>query len=57
LQKETDLDASYGRKSVLFRRKSGAARVTIFQGGHEIIPEAGLQWLAKQRRNEQDARP
>ena len=57
LRKETDLDASYGRKSVLFRRKSGAARVTIFQGGHEIIPEAGLQWLAKQRRNEQDARP
>ena len=57
LRKETDLDASYGRKSVLFRRKSGTARVTIFQGGHEIIPEAGLQWLAKQRRNEQDARP
>jgi len=57
LRKETDLDASYGRKSVLFRRKSGAARVTIFQGGHEIIPEAGLQWLAKQRLNEQDARP
>ena len=57
LRKETDLDASYGRKSVLFRRKSGAARVPIFQGGHEIIPEAGLQWLAKQRRNEQDARP
>jgi dienelactone hydrolase len=57
LRKEAVADASYGRKSVLFRRKSGSARVTIFQGGHEIIPEAGLQWLAKQRRNEQDARP
>ena len=57
LRKEAEVDVSYGRKSVLFRRKSGAARVTIFQGGHEIIPEAGLQWLAKQRRNEQDARP
>ena len=50
LRKETAADASYGRKTVLFRRKSGAARVTIFQGGHEIIPEAGLQWLAEQNR-------
>ena len=50
LRKETADDASYGRKTVLFRRKSGAARVTIFQGGHEIIPEAGLQWLAEQNR-------
>ena len=50
LRKETAVDVSYGRKTVLFRRKSGAARVTIFQGGHEIIPEAGLQWLAEQNR-------
>ena len=50
LRKEATVDASYGRKTVLFRRKSGAARVTIFQGGHEIIPEAGLQWLAEQNR-------
>ena len=50
LRKEAAVDARYGRKTVLFRRKSGAARVTIFQGGHEIIPEAGLQWLAEQNR-------
>ena len=43
-------DVSYGKKAVLFRRQSGAARVTIFQGGHEIIPGAALQWLAKQKR-------
>ena len=43
-------DATYGAKKVLFRRQSGPVRVTIFQGGHEIIPEAGLQWLAKQKR-------
>jgi len=43
-------DAIYGAKKVLFRRQSGPVRVTIFQGGHEIIPEAGLQWLAKQKR-------
>lgn len=43
-------DGAYGRKSVLFRRESGAARVTIFEGGHEIVPEAALKWLAKQRK-------
>ena len=44
------VDATYGKKVVLFRRKSGTARVTIFQGGHELISEAALQWLAKQKR-------
>jgi hypothetical protein len=43
-------DKTYGAKRVLFRRQSGAARVTIFQGGYEIIPVAALQWLAKQQR-------
>lgn len=43
-------DKTYGAKRVLFRRHSGSARVTIFQGGHEIIPSAALQWLAKQQR-------
>ena len=43
-------DKSYGAKRVLFRRHSGTARVTIFQGGHEIIPAAALHWLAKQQR-------
>lgn len=50
LRKEAAVDSRYGRKTVLFRRKSGAVRLTIFQGGHEIIPEAGLQWLAEQNR-------
>ena len=50
LSRQAVTDADYGTKKVLFRRQSGTARVTIFQGGHEIIPEAGLQWLAKQNR-------
>ena len=50
LSRQVVTDADYGTKKVLFRRQSGTARVTIFQGGHEIIPEAGLQWLAKQNR-------
>ena len=50
LQGQAPNDASYGKKPVLFRRQSGAARVTIFQGGHDLIAEAALQWLAKQKR-------
>ncbi len=42
-------DETYGREIIL-RRKSGNARVTIFQGGHEGLPEACCAWLAKQRR-------
>ncbi len=43
-------DESYGEKKPLFRRQSGDARVTIFDGGHEIIFEAALNWLNNQRR-------
>ena len=44
------VDPSYGDNKALFRRTSGNARVTIFQGGHNILPEAGLMWLEKQRK-------
>jgi acetyl esterase/lipase len=47
---EVPVDKTYGEKRVLFRRSSGAARVTLFQGGHEMITEAALQWLARQSR-------
>jgi hypothetical protein len=40
------------RKPVLFRKTSGNARVTIFQGGHEIIYEAALAWLEQQRKGQ-----
>lgn len=45
------LAESYGPKRVLFRRQSQGARVTIFDGGHEIVYEAALEWLSRQRRN------
>ncbi len=38
------------RNPALFRRVSGTAQVTIFQGGHDIIYEAGLSWLEHQQR-------
>ena len=43
-------DPDYGKKAPLFRRTSGNARITIFDGGHEIIYEATLIWLAKQQK-------
>jgi poly(3-hydroxybutyrate) depolymerase len=43
-------DPAYGKKAPLFRRSSGKARVTIFDGGHEIIYEAALSWLAEQEK-------
>ena len=38
-------DPSFGKKSPLFRRTSGSATVTIFQGGHEWVAPVVLAWL------------
>lgn len=43
-------DASYAAWTPLFRKTSGNTRVTIFQGGHEMVHQAALNWLAKQQR-------
>jgi acetyl esterase/lipase len=48
--KEPVVDPTYGEKVPLFRRTSGRARVTIFDGGHEILYETALTWLAKQKK-------
>lgn len=37
---------------ILFRRASGAARVTIFDGAHSMHSPSALAWLSKQRKNE-----
>ena len=42
-------DPSYGRQLQL-RRVAGRARVTIFDGGHESLPQAACTWLARQSR-------
>lgn len=39
-------DASYP-KAVLFRREAGPARVTLFDGGHEILFDPIFAWLEK----------
>jgi hypothetical protein len=38
----------YGEKAPLFRRQSGHARITIFDGDHEIVYWAAMTWLAYQ---------
>jgi hypothetical protein len=43
-------DAAYGIHPPIFRAVSGNTRVTIFEGGHEIVHQAALNWLAKQRK-------
>ena len=40
------IDLHYGSKRPLFRKQSGKVRITLFDGGHEGIPSAGLAWLA-----------
>ncbi len=42
-------DPSYGRE-IRLRRRAGPARVTVFDGGHEGLPDAACHWLAEQRR-------
>jgi acetyl esterase/lipase len=40
-------DPSYGKKRPLFRRVSGNATVTIFDGGHELVAPAAISWIEK----------
>jgi len=47
---KADTDPLYGGKRVIFRKVSKNTRVTIFQGRHEIIHEAALNWLSRQRK-------
>jgi len=43
-------DPLYGSRPPLYRRVHGNTRLTLFDGGHEIVHEAALNWLAAQRR-------
>lgn len=43
-------DPLYGKNKVLFRKTSGNARITIFDGSHDLIPAPGLTWLESRRK-------
>jgi pimeloyl-ACP methyl ester carboxylesterase len=43
---KTDIsDPTYGEKRPLFRRESGNATVTIFDGRHELVAPAAIAWF------------
>lgn len=50
--KAASVDPLFGDKTTLFRRISGNARVTIFDGGHEIVHKPALNWLANQKKGQ-----
>ena len=45
-----EADPLYGKRQPIFRKASGNTRVTIFEGGHDIVHPAALNWLATQRK-------
>ncbi|MBO7329806.1 MAG: prolyl oligopeptidase family serine peptidase [Lentisphaeria bacterium] len=47
LQSEEEYPLWGGRK-IHFRRVSGNVRLTIFEGGHDLFPSAGTNWLSLQ---------
>lgn len=48
LDKNYKQDPSLDGREIHFRRQSNNARITIFEGGHQLLAYAGAQWLAKQ---------
>ena len=45
-------DPVYGKRPVLFRNISGNCRITIFEGAHDMVVNAGLLWLEQQRKGQ-----
>jgi pimeloyl-ACP methyl ester carboxylesterase len=44
------MDSSFQNRAVLYRKESNGIRLTVFDGDHEMIPNAAIEWLSKQRR-------
>lgn len=45
-------DSLYGKRPPVFQRVHENTRVTLFEGGHEIIHTVALNWLAQQRQGQ-----
>lgn len=43
----------FGSREVFFQKQAGNIRVSIFDGGHEMLPEPALNWLAVQKKGQQ----
>lgn len=42
-------EPAFEKKQPLFIRSSGPARITLFNGGHEMVPSALIQWLENKK--------
>jgi acetyl esterase/lipase len=45
-------DPLYEPRRVLFRQQSANVRLTVFEGGHEMLSRAALSWLAARRKGD-----
>lgn len=41
-------DPAYGERKIHLRRQSASVRFTLFEGGHDILPEIAGEWLERQ---------
>ena len=41
-------DPAYGEHTVYLRKQSRKVRLTLFEGGHDILPESAFEWLDRQ---------
>ena len=48
--KSGEPDPAYGERAVYFRRESRSVRITLFEGGHDMVPEVSFAWFDRQRR-------
>ena len=46
--KAAEGDPAYGSHTVYLRKQSGNVRLTIFEGGHDRLPDTAAEWLARQ---------
>ncbi len=46
-KEDTTPDPDFENREIHLRRHAGPSRLTLFLGGHEGLPHAGCQWLAK----------
>lgn len=45
---DTDQDPAFEGRRIHLRRRSGKVRLTLFEGGHDLLPVPAFQWLSKQ---------
>ena len=41
-------DPAYGQRKIHLRRQSRLVRLTLFEGGHDMLPEPAFEWLGRQ---------